>query len=74
MNTLKENSFQQSSTRDHFKDFYSLLETELELGHGKILMALGSPQQLTTLLKDDLPYLDKYKTEVSDCLEVGDTP
>ena len=74
VNTLKENSFQHSSTRDHFKDFYSLLETEVELEHGKILMALGSLEQLTTILKNDLPYLDKYKTEVLDCQEVGDTP
>ena len=73
VNSLHRGRFKESSTRDNFKDFYSLLENELSMEHGKILMALGSPKELA-ILKNDLPYLDKYKTEVSSCLEVGAVP
>ena len=75
VNTLSKNLFQEKSTRVHFNEFYSVLERELELEHGKLLLALGSPAQLEAILEKELPYLDNYKTEVTACLhEVNVTP
>ena len=68
VNTLNKNRFQENSTRVHFREFYSILERELDLEHGRILLALGSPVELRSIRKKDLPYLDKYRTEVTACL------
>ena len=68
VNTLSKNRFEENSTRVHFGEFYQILERELELEHGRILLALGSPAELKAILEKDLPYLDKYRTEVTSCL------
>ena len=46
VNTLSKTRFQENSTRVHFNEFYSVLERELKLEQGKLLLALGSPSQL----------------------------
>ena len=68
VNTLLKNRFQEHFTRVHFRDFYSVLDRELELQHGRLLLALGSPAELEIITKKDLPFLDRYKTEVIACL------
>ena len=75
VNTLYKNGFEENSTRVFFREFYFVLEKELELEHGRLLLALGSPAQLEAILEKDLPYLDKYRTEVTECLhEVNGSP
>ena len=69
VNTLLKNRFQEHSTRVHFRDFYSVLDEELELEHGRLLLALGSPTELEIIIKRDLPFLDRYRTEVTTCLQ-----
>ena len=59
VNSLAMNRFQESSTRVHFRKFYSVLEKELELEHARVLLALGSPVELRAILERDLPYLGK---------------
>ena len=75
VNTQNRNIFQENSTRVYFRKFYSVLERELDLEHGKLLLALGSPTELEAIIKKDLPFLDRYRTEVTTCLhEVIQTP
>ena len=75
VNTQKRNIFQENSTRVYFRKFYSVLERELDLEHGRLLLALGSPAELEAIIKSGLPFLDRYRTEVTTCLhEVIETP
>ena len=69
VNTLQKNRFQEHFTRVYFRDFYSVLDRELDLQHGRLLLALGSPTELETIIKKDLPFLDRYRTEVIACLQ-----
>ena len=63
------NVFEENSTLVHFRKFYSVLERELDLEHGRLLLALGSPAELEAIIKKDLPFLDRYRTEVTTCLQ-----
>ena len=68
------NTIQLAQTKDNvvwkaFRDFYKVLEKELDLKYGRILMALASPEELRAFKARDWPYLDLYQTELDKCLQ-----
>ena len=68
------NTIQLAPTKDNvvwkaFRDFYKVLEKELDLKYGRILMALASPEELRAFKARDWPYLDLYQTELDKCLQ-----
>ena len=70
------NTIQGDTTKDPavwrgFRDFYPVLERELGLQYGRILLAIVSPLELQAILRRDWPYLDSYSEEAAACL-LGD--
>ena len=68
------NTIQLAPTKDNvvwkaFRDFYKVLEKELDLKYGRILMALASPEELRAFKARDWPYMDLYETELDKCLQ-----
>ena len=52
-----------------FRDIFPILEEELDLEFGQILLASASPDELQAILARDWPYLDSFAGEVDACLD-----
>ena len=52
-----------------FRDLFPVLEEELNLEYGRILLASASPAELQAILARDWPYLDSFAKEVDTCLD-----
>ena len=52
-----------------FRDIFPILEEELDLEFGRILLASASPDELQAILARDWPYLDSFAGEVDACLD-----
>ena len=52
-----------------FRDLFPVLEEELSLEYGRILLASASPAELQAILARDWPYLDSFAEEVDTCLD-----
>ena len=52
-----------------FRDIFPILEEELDLEFGRILLASASPDELQAILARDWPYLDSFAEEVDACLD-----
>ena len=68
------NTIQGDRTRDPavwqgFRDFYLVLERQLGLQYGKILLAIASLAELRAMLARDWPYIDSYRRQVESCIE-----
>lgn len=72
INTLQGNTVIEDVVWAGFRSFFKVLEKELDLEYGKILLALGSPSELQAILKRDWPYLDSYKEALDACLQKED--
>ena len=52
-----------------FRDIFPILEEELDLEFGRILLASASPEELQAILAHDWPYLDSFTEKVDACLD-----
>ena len=70
VNTLQSENI---SRRNKFflGDIYRAVENMFDLQLGKILIALSTPSQLTSVMDQDLPYLSKYEKPIKQCLNGG---
>ena len=68
VNTIQMDNAKDPSVWELFRDLYPILEEELGLVYGKILLATASTDELHTMLLRNWPYLDSFLHEVEECL------
>ena len=51
------------------RDIFPILEDEVDLEFGRILLASASPGELHAIQARDWPYLDSFAEEVDACLD-----
>jgi hypothetical protein len=68
VNTIQGDRVKEYSARKRFQELYLALEQELDLQHGKVLLALASSEELQAVRDLDWPYLHPYRKEVDACL------
>ena len=72
INTIQGDATREAAVWSGFRNFYPVLEKELGLQYGKILLAIASPEELQAILAKDWPYLDSHREAVDACLQDHD--
>ena len=69
INTIQNSKIKDPTVWRGFRDVYEVLEVELGLLYGKIILAVSSMEEVGDILARDWPYLDAYRNEVDACLK-----
>ena len=69
INTIQKSKIREPTVWRGFRDFYTVLESELGLQYGRIILALASNDELGAILAQDWPYMDAYRREVDGCFK-----
>ena len=72
INTIQGKTTREAAVWSGFRNFYPVLEKELGLQYGTILLAVASQEELEAILAKDWPYLDSHKEAVDACLQAHD--
>ena len=72
INTIQGDTITEGLVWTSFRSFYLVLEKELGLEFGRIILAMASPAELKAVIDRDWPYIDSYRDSVDACLQRED--